>query len=257
MAGFLAYIIPVEGGAGPPGGGDPPRPSHPIMLPGMPGWGPPPGGGGQPPYPGQGLPPFPSPPIYWPPGVPPTGGGPRPPSGPVDPGYSPPWAQVPGGGGGGGPVDPGYSPPWAQVPGGGGGGGAPVYPSHPIYWPPYPDQGLPPFPSHPIAPGGPGSGPPGIWGPTDPRPTHPIAGVPGAPGYTPPPVNPPVGGSRPEYPTNLPSPGAIGILPMCRDRAGRGRITRRAANPRQSRHRWTPMRPLFDNTLPTPEPPPA
>jgi hypothetical protein len=31
----------------------------------------------------------------------------------VDPGYSPPWAQVPGGGG---PVDPGYSPPWAQVP---------------------------------------------------------------------------------------------------------------------------------------------
>jgi hypothetical protein len=53
-----------------------PRPSHPIMLPGMPGWG--------------------------------SGG-------PVDPGYSPPWAQVPPGGQGGGPVDPGYSPPWAQV----------------------------------------------------------------------------------------------------------------------------------------------
>lgn len=34
---------------------------------------------------------------------------------PVDPGYSPPWAQVPPGGQGGGPVDPGYSPPWAQV----------------------------------------------------------------------------------------------------------------------------------------------
>ena len=48
--------------------------------------------------------------------------------GPVDPGYSPPWAQVGGPRpshpialpgdpwwGGGGPVDPGYSPPWAQV----------------------------------------------------------------------------------------------------------------------------------------------
>jgi hypothetical protein len=35
--------------------------------------------------------------------------------GPVDPGYSPPWAQVPPGGQGGGPVDPGYSPPWAQI----------------------------------------------------------------------------------------------------------------------------------------------
>lgn len=26
----------------------------------------------------------------------------------------------------------------------------------------------------------------GIWGPTDPRPSHPIAGIPGFPGYTPP-----------------------------------------------------------------------
>jgi hypothetical protein len=60
-----------------------------------------------------GFPNFPRPPQ---PGVPPTppGGGQ---GGPVDPGYSPPWAQVPGGGQGpGGPVDPGYSPPWAQVP---------------------------------------------------------------------------------------------------------------------------------------------
>ena len=39
------------------------------------------------------------------------------PPGPVDPGYSPPWAQLPPGvPGPGGPVDPGYSPPWAQVP---------------------------------------------------------------------------------------------------------------------------------------------
>lgn len=38
-----------------------------------------------------------------------VGGGPMPGGGgPVDPGYSPPWAQV--------PVDPGYSPPWAQAP---------------------------------------------------------------------------------------------------------------------------------------------
>lgn len=35
--------------------------------------------------------------------------------GPVDPGFSPPWAQIPGVPGPGGPVDPGYSPPWAQV----------------------------------------------------------------------------------------------------------------------------------------------
>ena len=71
--------------------------------------------------------------------------------GPVDPGYSPPWAQVPPGGQGGGPVDPGYSPPWAHrygrrvragrwypgwggsLPGGGGfpGQGGPVDPGYP------------------------------------------------------------------------------------------------------------------------------
>jgi hypothetical protein len=37
--------------------------------------------------------------------------------GPVDPGYSPPWAQVPPGGQGGGPVDPGYFPPGVGGPG--------------------------------------------------------------------------------------------------------------------------------------------
>jgi hypothetical protein len=52
-------------------------------------------------------------PIGITPGVPPRPTpGPTPPGGggggPVDPGYSPPWAQV--------PVDPGYSPPWAQIP---------------------------------------------------------------------------------------------------------------------------------------------
>lgn len=76
--------------------------------------------------------------------LPPFGGG------PVDPGYSPPWARP-----GGGPVDPGYSPPWARP-------GKPVYPDQGLPGnQPYPDQGLPgnqprpdhglpPFPSHPI-----------------------------------------------------------------------------------------------------------
>ena len=57
-----------------------------------------------------------------------------------------------------------------------------------------------PRPSHPIAgiPGFPGYTPPGtgepplgIWGPTDPRPSNPIAGIPGLPGYNPP--GPPAG----------------------------------------------------------------
>jgi hypothetical protein len=78
--------------------------------------------------------------------------------GPVDPGYSPPWAQIPPGGQGGGPVDPGYSPPWAQVPGGGGGSPpnwSPIHPSHPIAnpFPPYVDIGgpgpQPPWPTEP------------------------------------------------------------------------------------------------------------
>ncbi len=53
------------------------------------------------------------------------------PAGPVDPGYSPPWAQIPPGGQGGGPVDPGYSPPWAQVPGG---GNRPIDPGYSPPW---------------------------------------------------------------------------------------------------------------------------
>jgi hypothetical protein len=132
----------------------------------------------------------------------PVGGG-----GPVDPGYSPPWARPnpPGQGGGQPPYPdqglppfpsqglPGSQPrPDNTLPGGQGG-----YPSHPIYYPPYPDQGLPPFPSqglpgqqprpdqglppfpsHPIyfPPAG-GEPPLGIWGPTDPRPGY---GLPGS-----------------------------------------------------------------------------
>ena len=104
---------PVDPGYSPPWAQVPdpnaPRPTHPIMLPGMPGWGVPPGGQG---------------------------------GGPVDPGYSPPWAQVRP------PVDPGYSPPWAQVP---------VDPEHP--WVPPPsgpvDPGFsPPWAQVPDAPDG-------------------------------------------------------------------------------------------------------
>jgi hypothetical protein len=153
MAPFLALITPVEQGGGqPPGGGQPGVPTHPIYNPPYPShpWVPPSGSEG-PPVPGwpnvpgnwPGLPGQPQPPlgIWGPPQMPPGfwGGGmgpgvkPQPPfpgQGPVDPGYSPPWAQVPPGGGqGGGPVDPGYSPPWAQVPPGQGpGGGRPPGP---------------------------------------------------------------------------------------------------------------------------------
>lgn len=67
-------------------------------------------------------------------------------------------------------------PPFPAHPIAPGGGRPPGYPSHPIFYPPYPDQGLPPFPAHPIAPGGP---PLGIWGPPGPWPGHPIA--PGGP----------------------------------------------------------------------------
>lgn len=120
------------------------------------------------------------------------------PPGPVDPGYSPPWARP--------PVDPGYSPPWARP--------QPPRPTHPIYNPAYPDntlpgsqprpdQGLPPFPSHPIYIPPEGAPPPlGIWGPPDmppgfwgggmgpgvkpqPHPEHPIVLPPDLPPTTP------------------------------------------------------------------------
>lgn len=92
---------------------------------------------------------------------------------PVDPGYSPPWAQVPPGGQGGGPVDPGYSPPWAQV-------RPPVDPGYSPPWAQVPEPGGP-RPSHPSAmPGDP-------WWGQDLRPTHPIV----IPPTEPPPTQPP------------------------------------------------------------------
>jgi hypothetical protein len=116
--------------------------------------------------------------------------------GPVDPGYNPPGVGGPGSrppGQGGGPVDPGYSPPWARPP---------VDPGY-----------------NPPGVGGPGSGggggsPPGVWGPTDPRPSQPIffprPGDPPPIGHWGPPVDPGYGVDvgtgpvRPAHPIVLP-----------------------------------------------------
>lgn len=113
-----AQVPPGQVPTPPPGIWPGPRPSHPIMLPGMPGW----GGGG------------PVDPGYSPPWA-------RP---PVDPGYSPPWARP-----GGGPVDPGYGIPETGVPR----PMPPIYippegsqPPLGIWGGPY----FPPVPAHPI-----------------------------------------------------------------------------------------------------------
>ena len=90
---------------------------------------------------------------------------------------------------------PPYQPPYPSQ--------GPGFPTHPIQlppwaggWQPYPDQGLPmpqpPFPSQP---------PLGIWGPNDPRPTHPIAGWnPGTGTF--PPYQPPYPSQGPGFPTH-------------------------------------------------------
>lgn len=89
--------------------------------------------------------------------------------GPVDPGYSPPWAQLPPGGQGGGPVDPGYSPPWAQVPVDPGYGipitGLPGYrpPVDPGYSPPWAIVPEPPTEPPPVNPPAVGSGGNWVW----------------------------------------------------------------------------------------------
>jgi hypothetical protein len=110
-------------------------------------------GGGAPVYPDQGLP-MPQPP----------GGGGEPPQ-PTHPIVIPPDGLAPGV-----PTHPIYIP------------APPVHPSHPIVIPP--DAIAPGVPTQPIYI------PPGIWGPTDPRPSHPIA--PGG--------QPPAGGGQPPYP---------------------------------------------------------
>lgn len=113
-------------------------------------------------------PPWARPPVdpgYFPPGM-----GPGQPGGPVDPGYFPPGV---GPGRPGGPVDPGYSPPGIGGPGsrpidpgyGVDVGTGPVRPAHPIALPP----SVPPTPEHPwVPPSGPvdpGYFPPGIVAP--------------------------------------------------------------------------------------------
>lgn len=106
----------------------------------------------------------------------------------------------------------------------------PVFPAHPIVIPPdsiapgvptHPIVLPPPIPTHPIvippdavAPGVPTHPiylPPGIWGPTDPRPSNPIAGIPGLPGYTPP-VLPPGGTPLPPA-VNVPVEGKLVFVP--------------------------------------------
>ena len=153
---FLALITPlssgpVDPGYFPPGVGAPgsgAHPSHPIMLPGMPGW----GSGGPPPVAG------------WPGGLPGGGGFPGQ-GGPVDPGYFPPGV----GGPGSRPVDPGYG---VDV------GTGPVRPAHPIYIPP---TGSPPPLGH-WGPVDPGYGVDVDTGPV--RPTHPIVLPPDLPPTT-------------------------------------------------------------------------
>jgi hypothetical protein len=100
------------------------------------------------------------------------------------------------------PVDPGYGVPAPPL---GIWGGPPLHPAHPIapggppptvappiYYPPV-------FPAHPIVTPPVGIAPPiyyppGIWGPTDPRPSHPIV-LPEPPEVpTEPPIAPPGGG---------------------------------------------------------------
>jgi len=137
-----------------PGGELPPYPDigFPLPQPPFPG-----GGGGSPPYPSHPIAggPWPSHPIFFPPGT------------------RPPWAgggQPPGGGGGGGPVDPGYSPPWAQVPGGGGpapspgpGFSARVIPIPPQDPPVEPPEGMPADSTQVLIYFGPGTMPAMAW----------------------------------------------------------------------------------------------
>jgi hypothetical protein len=66
-----------------------------------------------------------------------------------------------------------------------------------------PIAGIPGFPGY-TPPGG-GTQPPGIWGPLPGFPTHPISGIPGLPGYEPP--------SHPPEPTPGPGMQAI-VLPV-------------------------------------------
>jgi hypothetical protein len=186
MAGFLAYIMPVSGGPVDPGFGVPGWPSHPIA----------PGG----------PPPVVSPPIYYPPGIWPSPGHP---AHPIAPGGPPPWVshpippsvwpQPPGGQPPGIWGGPGSLPPWVMPPIAPGGPGGPPLGT----W-----GGDSPWPGYARPPIAPGGQPPGIWGPTDPRPTHPIV-IPIPPGEQPP---EPGNGLTPSHPIYIPGesgPGGV------------------------------------------------
>lgn len=125
MAGFLAYIIPVDAG----------RPDQGLPSPPLGTW----GGVGQP-YPDQGLPgnqPYPDQGL---PGQPPyPSQGPGFPTHPIAPGGQPPHPSQ----GPGFPTPPIYIPITPPPESG-------LSPEHPIYIPVYPSQG-PGFPTPPIA----------------------------------------------------------------------------------------------------------
>jgi len=123
-------------------------------------------GGGEPPRPDQGLPGGRPPGIWGGPPLYPDQGLPGPQPHPEHPIVIPPGSLGPGV-----PTHPIYIP------------APPVHPSHPIVIPP--EAIAPGVPTHPIYI------PPGIWGPTDPRPSHPIA-----PGGG--------GGGQPPYPSTGP-----------------------------------------------------
>lgn len=82
-------------------------------------------------------------------------------------------------------------------------------PTHPIYMPPYPSQGLPPFPAHPIAPGGGGQPP----RPDQGLPPFPSQGLPGWQPY--PDQGLPGGqGGRPSHPIYYPPYPDQGLPPF-------------------------------------------
>jgi hypothetical protein len=192
MAGFLAYIMPVDTGApthpiapgGPPPSvwPDPGHPAHPIVIP--------------PDAISPGVPSHPIylPPVVWPPGghpahpivIPPGSLGPGKPSHPI---VLPPPAH---------PSHPIVIPPGSIAPG---------VPAHPIVLPPpgYWGGVAPPLPTHPIAPGG---KPPGFWGgESPPSPEHPIELPPGGEPIEPPSELPPPAGHEDDLVVLVYKPG--------------------------------------------------
>jgi hypothetical protein len=113
------------------------------------------------------------------------------------------------------PVQSGGGYPDQGLPPGQGG-----YPSHPIYQPPYPSQGLPPYPSQGLPPGQGGYPSHPIYQPPYPSqglPPYPSQGLPGGPPPYPSQGLPGGSGGYPSqgpgFPTQLPMPGGPGVPP--------------------------------------------